>query len=371
MQIIDVETQLCGSENLSGFPVAPGVEEQPFDLLREGDFFSLTNGQSKISRLNKKTSSDLSALTEALEIRLQAFTSISNILDIIHFLEDGTRGSHGKSLSVEINIYGSEKDANEVGILLGKTRNFLQPPRYGLENMTYKNPQILSIAGFSEETRIPHTAAYENKEDNSSHEDEQTVSQDDDADNVDDFLDTGLRHVSRANISVDRRIQTELREWVEFWDYEQIAMSNTLSKASKRSSGLHLSPRARRNAGRAEFMEIQWQGWRWAIVSSSYLLQFLGILIGNFSSYQHVLNGERKSQPDHARGGILADEMGLGKTLVILSVIAGTLDQAKEFEGSDIDEYQLQIQPQPKLNSQATLILVPSTRTPRTPFLQQ
>ncbi|KAJ6000208.1 hypothetical protein N7481_000617 [Penicillium waksmanii] len=77
--------------------------------------------------------------------------------------------------------------------------------------------------------------------------------------------------------------------------------------------------------------------------------------------YQHALNGERKSQPSHARGGILADEMGLGKTLVILSVIAGTLDRAKEFEELDIDESQPQIQPQPKLNSQATLILVPST----------
>lgn len=89
-------------------------------------------------------------------------------------------------------------------------------------------------------------------------------------------------------------------------------------------------------------------------------------------SYQHVLNGERKSQPSHARGGILADEMGLGKTLVILSVIAGTLALAKEFEGLDIEESQPQIepqiQPQPKLNSQATLILVPSTRTLLSPI---
>ncbi|KAJ6000209.1 hypothetical protein N7481_000618 [Penicillium waksmanii] len=214
VQIIDVKTQLCGSGGLTDFPMVPEFEEQPFDLLREGDFFSLTNGQSKISLLDKKKSSDLSALTEAFEVRLQAFTSASHILDTIHSSEEGAWDSPAKSLSlaVEINIYGSEKDAKEVGILLGKTQNFLQPPRYGLEKMTYKNPQILSIPGFSEETRIPPISIYENDGDNSSHEDEQAVSQDDEVDNVDDFLDTGLRHESRADISVDRRIQTELRE---------------------------------------------------------------------------------------------------------------------------------------------------------------
>lgn len=54
----------------------------------------------------------------------------------------------------------------------------------------------------------------------------------------------------------------------------------------------------------------------------------------------------------------MADEMGLGKTLVILSVIAGSLDRAQEFEGPGIDETQSQT----KANSQATLILVPSSR---------
>jgi SNF2 family DNA or RNA helicase len=62
--------------------------------------------------------------------------------------------------------------------------------------------------------------------------------------------------------------------------------------------------------------------------------------------------------PEEARGGILADEMGLGKSLVILSVIAGSLDQAEKFASrqEDMDS------PQKMIPSQATLILAPSTR---------
>jgi hypothetical protein len=50
----------------------------------------------------------------------------------------------------------------------------------------------------------------------------------------------------------------------------------------------------------------------------------------------------------------VADEMGLGKSLVILSVIAGSLDEARRFGAQKTPQ-------QTRTPSKATLIIVPST----------
>lgn len=75
-------------------------------------------------------------------------------------------------------------------------------------------------------------------------------------------------------------------------------------------------------------------------------------------SYRHVFTGAKRPLPDEARGGIIADEMGLGKSLVILSIIAGSLDRAGKF----VAEHQTSdSQQQKEISSGATLILVPSS----------
>lgn len=74
-------------------------------------------------------------------------------------------------------------------------------------------------------------------------------------------------------------------------------------------------------------------------------------------SYQHVFTGAKRPERDEAQGGIIADEMGLGKSLVILSTIAGTLDQAEEFVNMD-----KQAQDGRKIRTRATLVLAPSSR---------
>lgn len=53
----------------------------------------------------------------------------------------------------------------------------------------------------------------------------------------------------------------------------------------------------------------------------------------------------------------MADEMGLGKSLVILSVIAGSLDEARRFGAQKTPQ-------QIRTPSKATLIIVPSTCKP-------
>lgn len=62
-------------------------------------------------------------------------------------------------------------------------------------------------------------------------------------------------------------------------------------------------------------------------------------------------------KPDYIQGGILADVMGLGKTLSILSLIAETMEDARQFrreEGPEVDGEEL-------VNAKATLIICPKS----------
>lgn len=73
-----------------------------------------------------------------------------------------------------------------------------------------------------------------------------------------------------------------------------------------------------------------------------------------------MLSGAKRPERAETRGGIIADEMGLGKSLVIISTIAGSLDRAETFV---TDENQQRLsQPERKVASRATLIIVPSSR---------
>lgn len=57
-------------------------------------------------------------------------------------------------------------------------------------------------------------------------------------------------------------------------------------------------------------------------------------LYGRFIGWQHVVTEVEIGSdrpPPQCRGAILADDMGLGKTLVIIALIAGTLEEAKAF----------------------------------------
>jgi SNF2 family DNA or RNA helicase len=73
-----------------------------------------------------------------------------------------------------------------------------------------------------------------------------------------------------------------------------------------------------------------------------------------------VLTGARRPRRDEVLGGIVADDMGLGKSLVMLSTVAASLGPAKAFgdPGSFLDDPSRSAE---RINSQATLILAPST----------
>lgn len=75
------------------------------------------------------------------------------------------------------------------------------------------------------------------------------------------------------------------------------------------------------------------------------------------SKYVDVITGQaHRSKPPEVFGGILADMMGLGKTLSILSLIVGTLDQAKTWERQQLSSNE---NSQSVRNSKSTLLVAP------------
>jgi len=77
-------------------------------------------------------------------------------------------------------------------------------------------------------------------------------------------------------------------------------------------------------------------------------------------TYTNVITGhEVPTEPAPALGGILADVMGLGKTLNVLSLIAGSIDEATAFSKTKPPALRSQNDTELLLNSKATLLVCP------------
>ena len=78
---------------------------------------------------------------------------------------------------------------------------------------------------------------------------------------------------------------------------------------------------------------------------------------GNRIFYNIITHHRLDNKPEPERGGILADVMGLGKTLSILSLIANTLDEAKQFGQSAAPLNAMDVE----RNAKTTLIICPKS----------
>ncbi|KAJ5660825.1 uncharacterized protein N7484_000197 [Penicillium longicatenatum] len=308
-QLVRVKTQLQGSGFLDGFSL-DSRSSQSFQVRQEGRFFSLQHNGGNFARLNKLISGDLSELLQEFPmVRLKAFLSRKD-------LEIGSESWRpGNAITVEINIYGPEAESETIGKKLSKSGNFLQQPRFGAGGMKYVNPHILRMPGFSTDHEILDL-------DSDTGEDQVLESpggnddSNEDPIDVEQILDSQLQHILTTNISIDRRVKSPLLQHQK----EAIDFISQREKGAADLEGL----------------------WKYNDTDE------------DEPFYQHVLNGERRREPDHAKGGIVADEMGLGKSLVILSVIAGSLDEARRFGAQKSPQ-------QTRTPSKATLIIVPST----------
>jgi SWI/SNF-related matrix-associated actin-dependent regulator of chromatin subfamily A3 len=170
-------------------------------VVKEGDYFALEYGKYKFARLSKGLCCNLRALVAESQVRIQAF-----VLN-----KDWTTAVRSSTLLlVDINIYGSREDAEEVGRTLSKSGTFLQFPRYGLDGVEYYNPHLFRIEGYPEQVPIetvPWPAEGVIEIPDRSVEEETQLN---DSLVVDSILDSLSHHVPLREIPVDSRIKSTL-----------------------------------------------------------------------------------------------------------------------------------------------------------------
>lgn len=173
-----------------------------FPIIQEGKYFFLKSEEDKFARLNKQSCTELAKVTTR-SFRLHAYmTSEDATVAALESFAD-------KSLSIEMNVYSSANMADTVGRLLSKSRIFLQPPRYGLEERRYMNPHILQINGQRDDQIIENTTMSDAEESTRTQSPSDTNLPEDGID-VDKIFDMQLQHAFEINVLVDRRIKSNL-----------------------------------------------------------------------------------------------------------------------------------------------------------------
>jgi SWI/SNF-related matrix-associated actin-dependent regulator of chromatin subfamily A3 len=219
-QVLDVKSQLQFPEDrskvLQSFKDRYNSYWVGFDVTVEGDYFSLKNGDQRVARLNKKTCNDLLPLKEDIIIR--AFANTQKWSETWKELPSQVKVF---PFSVELNIYGLKEDANRIGELLSSSGTFLQPPQFETEDFEYHNPHFFRFDGYIEKTAL-HPLLSEEPGFSSGHskridasEAEILETQTSNAVQVDSILDSLSHHSDLRQISIDRRIKTELLEYAE------------------------------------------------------------------------------------------------------------------------------------------------------------
>ena len=176
---------------------------QCFDICQHGAFYALDSLGAKFAVLNKKVCQDIKALLAGRDLRLQAYVSRE---EWTHTGQQWEREKAAAVVNFDLNIYGSRKDANDVGKILSSAMLFLQRPLYGIGgNVVYYNPHYLhaeEIRG-NEVSETPISIAQDKPSD--SHGDAEGQAKKAVQDEVDQTSDTGeidtiLNSLSHHNI---------------------------------------------------------------------------------------------------------------------------------------------------------------------------
>jgi SWI/SNF-related matrix-associated actin-dependent regulator of chromatin subfamily A3 len=118
-----------------------------FDLGPSNDRESTLNIQFSdgviVGNLNVQSSKVLKPLFDS-GIRLEAFASTKAMVDTISRAKKVTEAA----LKVNINLYGPESEALNVGKILSESNFWLQLPHNRIRGTTYRNPQILWLPDF-------------------------------------------------------------------------------------------------------------------------------------------------------------------------------------------------------------------------------
>jgi SWI/SNF-related matrix-associated actin-dependent regulator of chromatin subfamily A3 len=119
-----------------------------FDVSLVGDYFELRYLGQKFARLNKNFCSEVRRLA-LFGVKFQAYLSKSD-WESLCTIQSDYRTATAVAFNVEVNVYGFEHHADQIGDILSQVGVFLQDPIYGLDDMPYHNPQVLELRGMKE-----------------------------------------------------------------------------------------------------------------------------------------------------------------------------------------------------------------------------
>jgi SWI/SNF-related matrix-associated actin-dependent regulator of chromatin subfamily A3 len=208
VQVINVKAQLRSVDRLDQYNSWSRDSAQSFAVVQEGDYFALEYEGHKFARLNKRFCRDLHALvTSERQVRIQAYVPKKDWTTVVQ----SWRTQSSAPFPVEINLYGTRADAEEVGSILSKSGTFLQSPHFGLDGAEYHNPHFLQIEGYSDEIPIETPLSPRGNVPETRDQAEEEESQVNDSAEFNSILNSGLLHHSTSQeILVDGRIKTEL-----------------------------------------------------------------------------------------------------------------------------------------------------------------
>lgn len=180
-----------------------------------GSYYGLESSGDVFCVFSKKTCLVFDTLRKDRHIRLQAYLE-HEVLEKAK-MKSGRRGQLG-TLTADINIYGSRKDASEVGSVLHTSGICLQQPNIGLDGFTYYNPHVFhaqEVMGqyVVETPLLPLHAITLNTTNNSSRAPDTQLDADTEVTSMFDSL--THHHILRQR-DTDRRIKTGLKEYEEF-----------------------------------------------------------------------------------------------------------------------------------------------------------
>lgn len=111
-------------------------------LSRQGCYFLQSSDGKDLAVVHSRTTTALRTLQDLPSIRLEAVLESGNSNKPYLQRKDGRQ-----TISISIDLYGSEEIAQEVGKRLSKARTYLQHPVCLKSNVPYNNPHYYAIPG--------------------------------------------------------------------------------------------------------------------------------------------------------------------------------------------------------------------------------
>ncbi|KAM0802320.1 SNF2 family N-terminal domain-containing protein [Usnea florida] len=267
-----------------------------------------SNDSRDVAVVHSRTAVALETLRDLPSIRLEAVLLGGGVNTPIQQYRKGK----WTVFPISINIYGSEKVAEDVGKRLSKARAYLQHPTTLNEIVPYKNPHYYDIPGLAKaETHyISHFSEREEQQ-------------------------APVLDMTKIfeEVAHSRKLPSQEADW-----------HITTPLLEHQKEALHFITQ-RESLSTDETFSL------WTAQNND----------DNRSCYQHTILGSRRlKKPEPSRGGILADDMGLGKTLTMISAITMSLNEARTFIGSRYD-MQTGSGPPNARRASSTLVIAPSS----------